>query len=45
MMTGILPIVVFMNLFAVASISHLFTGPVHVDSEPPRAVLEEFGRR
>jgi Protein of unknown function (DUF4239) len=45
MMTGILSIVVFMSLFVIVSINHPFTGPVHVDSEPLRAVLAEFGRR
>jgi len=45
MMTGILSILVFMSLFVIVSINHPFTGPVHVDSEPLRAVLEEFGRR
>jgi hypothetical protein len=44
MMTGILSVVVFMSLFVIVSINHPFTGPVHVDSEPLRSVLEEFGR-
>ncbi len=44
MMTGILSMVVFMSLFVIISINHPFTGPVHVDSEPLRAVLAEFGR-
>jgi hypothetical protein len=44
LMTGILSIVVFMSLFVIVSINHPFTGPVHVDSEPLRAVLAEFGR-
>jgi hypothetical protein len=45
MMTGILSILVFMSLFVIVSINHPFTGPVHVDSEPLRAVLAEFGHR
>jgi hypothetical protein len=44
LMTGILSIVVFMSLFVIVSINHPFTGPVHVDSEPLRDVLAEFGR-
>jgi hypothetical protein len=44
LMTGILSIVVFMSLLVIVSINHPFTGPVHVESEPLRAVLEEFGR-
>jgi ABC-type branched-subunit amino acid transport system permease subunit len=44
MMTGILSLVVFMSLFVIVTINHPFTGPVHVDSEPLRAVLAEFGR-
>lgn len=38
MMTGILSILVF---FVIVSINHPFTDPVHVDSEPLRAVLAE----
>jgi hypothetical protein len=45
MMTGILSILVFMSLFVIVSINHPFTGPVHVESEPLRAVLAEFGHR
>jgi high-affinity Fe2+/Pb2+ permease len=45
LMTGILSILVFMSLFVIISINHPFTGPVHVDSEPLRNVLAEFGHR
>jgi hypothetical protein len=43
MMTGVLSILVFMSLLVIVSINHPFTGPVHVDSEPLRTVLVEFG--
>ena len=45
MMTGILSTLVFMSLLVIVSINHPFTGPVHVESEPLRAVLDEFGHR
>jgi hypothetical protein len=44
LMTGILSVVVFMSLFVIVTIDHPFAGPVHVESEPLHAVLEEFGR-
>ncbi len=44
MMTGILATIVFMGLFVIVSVNHPFTGPVHIDPEPLRAVLEDFAR-
>ena len=45
LMTGILSLIVFMGLFVIVSINHPFTGPVHIDSEPLQAALEDFGGR
>jgi Protein of unknown function (DUF4239) len=45
LMTGILSVIVFMGLFVIVSINHPFTGPVHTDAGPLRAVLEDFGTR
>jgi Protein of unknown function (DUF4239) len=42
MMTGILSVLVFMGLLVIVSIDHPFTGPVHVGSEPLKAVVEDF---
>jgi len=42
MMTGALATIVFMSLFVIVSIDHPFTGPVHVDSQPLRLVLDNF---
>jgi hypothetical protein len=44
-MTGCLSLIVFMGLFVIVSIDHPFTGPVHVGSEPLKAVLEDFDFR
>jgi len=41
-MTGILSLIVFMGLLVVLSFDHPFTGPVHVEPEPIRIVLEDF---
>lgn len=45
LMTGILSLIVFMGLFVIVSINHPFTGPVHIDSEPLQAVLDDFAGR
>ncbi len=45
LMTGALTLIVFMGLLVIVSINHPFTGPVHIDSEPLRLVLEDFGHR
>jgi Protein of unknown function (DUF4239) len=45
MMTGILSLVVFMSLWVIISIEYPFTGPVHIQNEPLRAVLQEFATR
>jgi hypothetical protein len=42
-MTGVLSVIVFMGLFVLVSITHPFTGPVHVDSRPLERVLQDFG--
>ena len=42
LMTGILSVIVLMGLFVIVSIDHPFTGPVHVDSQPLKLVLENF---
>ena len=44
MMTGILSTIVFMGLLVIVSISHPFTGPVHIDSHPLEKVLNDFGQ-
>ena len=43
MMTAILSTLVFMGLYVIVSLDHPFSGPVHVESEPLQAVLEDFG--
>jgi hypothetical protein len=43
-MTGILSVIVFMGLLVILSFDHPFTGPVHVDAEPLRIVMEDFGQ-
>jgi Protein of unknown function (DUF4239) len=45
LMTGILSFIVFMSLWVIISIDYPFTGPVHIESEPLRAVLQEFADR
>jgi hypothetical protein len=42
-MTGVLSVIVFMGLFVIVSIDHPFTGPVHIGSEPLKAVVDDFG--
>jgi hypothetical protein len=42
LMTAILTLIVFMGLFVIVSIDHPFTGPVHINPEPLRMVLEDF---
>jgi hypothetical protein len=43
-MTGILSVIVFMGLLVILSFDHPFAGPVHVDAEPLRIVMEDFGQ-
>jgi Protein of unknown function (DUF4239) len=45
LMTGILSLVVFMSLWVIISVNYPLTGPVHIDSEPLRGVLQEFAHR
>lgn len=45
LMTGVLALIVFMGLLVIVSINHPFTGPVHIDSEPLKLVLEDLGHR
>ncbi|MGH6835374.1 MAG: hypothetical protein ACREC9_07455 [Methylocella sp.] len=42
MMTGILSVLVFMGLLVIVSINYPFSGPVRVDSEPLKTVIEDF---
>jgi hypothetical protein len=42
-MTGILSVIVFMGLLVILSFDHPFSGPVHVEAEPLRTVMEDFG--
>ncbi len=44
LMTGLLAAVLFMGLMVVLSVNHPFTGPVAVDFEPLRAVVENIAR-
>lgn len=43
-MTGILSVIVFMGLLVILSFDHPFSGPVHVEAEPLRIVMEDFGQ-
>ena len=44
LMTGMLAVVIFLALFVALSISHPFTGPVPVSTEPIELVVEDFAK-